>query len=779
MRMFVCGVALVFSVTAAAKTPLPPLTATAAVQTTRFVHLSSEPPATELERAVNPDKVISISPNGRRYVVRTVRGDVASDRVLIDFWSASLSSLASAASPVKVATISSTGRSRGVEFAAAWDTVGTNIGWIGDRSIAVNRFNEALGHDQLISIDLDTGKIQALVENEPHVMQFHVLPDRSVLYMQRDKHTDRSAELAAAGYVLPGKFNIFDIVNGRLDSASAAKADYTRWTLQRPDATAQVLKFDGSEINQSILGVFSPSPSGKIAVLNVTSREYPQSWDRYEEHLTKTRLKMIRDDMAAGREPDSYGVIAVHTPYIVDLQTGATRRLMNAPADCCTRRIAWSPDESQFVMTGVALPDVESEASRMLEAAAVFDAASDRYEVLPIRVALHEVRELVWRSDGSITFDVKRGNDITKHRFIRAEGVWQERPASDQATNADNRFPVAMRLIEGLDRVPQLYAVDRRTGAKKLALNPNPDLLERHALGNAEVITGALPTGEQWQAAIHYPPRFQRGRRYPVVLQSIYARDIPRDKFHLYVQSNGSSALGPNDHGGYPGRVFGSRGIVAVTVNLNQELGHAAEGLRRKQTFEEVAKVLVERGIADRSRIGLLGFSRNGYYVEYTLAHTEFPFAAAVALDNVNFGYFQYTLTGSSGFFDQYGTHAPYGEGLQEWFKEAPSFNAHKIDTPLLLIGMSDLKASGLASLETFQRMRHARKPVEMWFMPDAMHFGGHNPQNPRQVMAVLEKNLDWFDYWLNGNRQDVHEKREQYVRWDEMRTLNHSSITN
>jgi hypothetical protein len=40
----------------------------------------------------------------------------------------------------------------------------------------------------------------------------------------------------------------------------------------------------------------------------------------------------------------------------------------------------------------------------------------------------------------------------------------------------------------------------------------------------------------------------------------------------------------------------------------------------------------------------------------------------------------------------------------------------------------------------------------------------------PRHRLAVFERNLDWFRYWLQGARDPDPAKADQYARWDRMR---------
>jgi hypothetical protein len=57
-------------------------------------------------------------------------------------------------------------------------------------------------------------------------------------------------------------------------------------------------------------------------------------------------------------------------------------------------------------------------------------------------------------------------------------------------------------------------------------------------------------------------------------------------------------------------------------------------------------------------------------------------------------------------------------------------------------------------------------RPVEMYLMPQIDLHPSHNAQNPHQVIAVQERAVDWFDFWLNNHEMPGPEKASQYERW-------------
>ncbi len=97
------------------------------------------------------------------------------------------------------------------------------------------------------------------------------------------------------------------------------------------------------------------------------------------------------------------------------------------------------------------------------------------------------------------------------------------------------------------------------------------------------------------------------------------------------------------------------------------------------------------------------------------------------------------------------------------WQPISLSINARRIDTPLLM-QLADREA--LMALPAIGALTEAGKPVEMYVYPDEYH----NKWQPVHRLAVYDRNIDWFDFWLRGHEDPAPGKRSQYARWEELR---------
>ena len=101
--------------------------------------------------------------------------------------------------------------------------------------------------------------------------------------------------------------------------------------------------------------------------------------------------------------------------------------------------------------------------------------------------------------------------------------------------------------------------------------------------------------------------------------------------------------------------------------------------------------------------------------------------------------------------------YPPASSGDAEfWRPISLAANAASIDTPLLMQLADD---EYLLALETFTALREHNQPVEMFVFPDEHHI----KWQPAHRLAIYERNLAWFDFWLRGV---LPEDRDQAARW-------------
>jgi hypothetical protein len=183
-------------------------------------------------------------------------------------------------------------------------------------------------------------------------------------------------------------------------------------------------------------------------------------------------------------------------------------------------------------------------------------------------------------------------------------------------------------------------------------------------------------------------------------------------------------------------------------------------------SFEGAIDYLDRRGLIDLNRVGIVGFSRTACFVGYTLTHSKRRFAAAILVDGISCGYFEeMALPGEAWDIDSInGGASPFGSGLKVWMKNSPGFNLDKVEPPVRLVALGS--GSVLSGWEWYAGLTMQRKPVDFVLVPGANHIGVKPSEREWSQQGIV----DWFSFWLEGKEDLQPAKRNQYIRWRELR---------
>jgi hypothetical protein len=81
-----------------------------------------------------------------------------------------------------------------------------------------------------------------------------------------------------------------------------------------------------------------------------------------------------------------------------------------------------------------------------------------------------------------------------------------------------------------------------------------------------------------------------------------------------------------------------------------------------------------------------------------------------------------------------------------------------------MLMGFNDHEA--FFGFEMKSALERAGIPVEFWVYPGE----GHIFTAPEHRFLSMQRNLDWFNYWLQQKEDPDPAKQPQYARWGEMK---------
>jgi dipeptidyl aminopeptidase/acylaminoacyl peptidase len=298
---------------------------------------------------------------------------------------------------------------------------------------------------------------------------------------------------------------------------------------------------------------------------------------------------------------------------------------------------------------------------------------------------------------------------------------------------------------ENADHEADLWATDPGFSKPRRLTHLNPRF-DSYRFGKARIINWLSDDGELLHGALLLPSDYQEGRRFPLVVWVYGGRLLSKQFNHFGLL--------------YPGvlnmQLFATRGYAVLLPDSPQQEGRPMLDLA-KTVLPGVNRV-VEMGIADTNRIGIMGHSNGGYGVLGLIVQTD-RFKAAVAMDGTPNMVAEYTAMDKSG-------HA-FGSTLLEngqnklggtlwqardrYVENSPLFYLDRVKTPLLVVhGSEDIAVPAFLGDEVFVALRRLGKEVEY-----AKYFGeGHSPLywSYSNQVDLGTRMIGWFDKYLKDS---------------------------
>jgi dipeptidyl aminopeptidase/acylaminoacyl peptidase len=714
--------------------PAPrPLTVADSIESTRLLRATDSP--------------VTLSPDGQRYVAFFESGDLRHNGTWVQLVSGSTGSLDAAQGVVAAKLFSSS--------KAVINDLAKKVRWLPDNESVAFIWDDGQ-KPKLISVNLRTHEQKALLEHPTSMVDYDMsLDGQTIVYSARlENDASVSEKMRRDGFAIQNQ-NTIDLLAGHLDAWRPNQhAGLYVTTSKQPQPRRIALEMEN-------VMLASVSPDGQYALVSADAGVLPRAWERYTDGWFGKRLRERREDSASE---------AVSQLYVIDLVQSSTRPLWNAPA--ASGRQVWLPDSRHIILGPTFLPVEQADALGLGGlAAAEVDVTNGSFTLIPIPpdaplIAtgwIRGYRPLRWRDGMVVEFGDAYGTaDDVKLHFKRTDGHWAI--VSGQA-ELGKAAAVRVELRQDPNTPPALFAVESKSGRERKIWDSNPALRKDFSLGRVGEIHWKNIKGESMTGILYYPVHLAPGKKFPLVL---YPHGVRRGIFSL----DGLFTTV------YAAQALANRDIAVLLLRWSDNqgselLGTAAEPETIMANCESAVEYLAGQGWVDRDRVGLTGFSRPGWYVEYMLTHSKLPFAAAIAADNSSTNYTEYALSlPFRGDYEGDVGAIPFGEGLKTWLQVSPAFNADKIHTPLRLEEDSGpVWSVVLNQWELFAQLRRHKRPVELYIVPDSEH-GGHPLQNPQQRLASQGGAVDWFDFWLNGHEDPDPVKAEQYQRWHELRRL-------
>jgi dipeptidyl aminopeptidase/acylaminoacyl peptidase len=263
-------------------------------------------------------------------------------------------------------------------------------------------------------------------------------------------------------------------------------------------------------------------------------------------------------------------------------------------------------------------------------------------------------------------------------------------------------------------------------------------------IGRTEVISWKSKDGKQIEGLLTYPVGYQPGQRVPMILN---VHGGPAGVFS-------QSFIG--GRGVYPLATFAARGYAILRPNPRGSSGYGTEfrranskdwGVGDYQDLMTGVDKVVEMGVADPDRLGVMGWSYGGFMTTWVVTQTKRFKAASAGAPVTNLMSFNGTADIPSFIPDYFGGQS--WEAMELYQKHSPMFNIKGVSTPTMVQhGDADIRVPISQGYEFYNALKQQGVPTRMLVLPRQPH----GPTEPKMQLAAMKANLEWFEKYLGGN---------------------------
>lgn len=710
------------------------------------------------------------------FVFKTVRGDLDRNVNVEELLVVRTADLSASLSPRDVAI-----GAQGVPYrtlvsvvvSTAWGGI-SDVRWINDEEVGYIAQGDT-NVTQAFIVNSKTGKTRQLTHSQGDVRGFDVHRDRIIYY----------------AVAAPDESDVIPVEGKTVDELLAPEDYLERQIFPRLTLfTESRESSQPTKINAPTVRLYEPfhllwlSPSGTLAISLTPATDAPMGWSRYlfpNQEVFGYAARQRRSDPTS---PD----LQFRTRYqLIDLRKNEVRPILDAPSGYVINtgraiiEAFWLEDEASVVISNTLLPLNEGQGDlsmrRSVPAIAEVDVRSGAITPIswePTGAGRDEARidslhwdpraqrlSIQWIGDGSATHagDSRGAEPALEHTtYFQKQGPqWREVHANEAGGGGN----VSVELRQELNVPPRLCVAGKGTLCLKEIYSPNPDIND-YAFGKVIPYSWRDKDALVWSAALIYPPGREGDKGFPLIIQT---HGFQPGEFLVDGPFGATTA--------FAAQPLANAGFLVLQLEENRiaETNNEQEGVRYEKGIRAAVEDLVARGLVDRSRIGLIGWSRTSFHALHVLAANPGMFAAATLADGMQPGYVSYIFNVNSNrdLVDQINsvTGGPPKPGhLDEWMRRNPLYSLSHSKTPLRL------EAMGVYSLtrmwETYATLKYAGHPVDYLYFPRGVHV----LTKPSERLASQQGNVDWFGFWLQRREDPVAWKVDQYARWRRLRDV-------
>ena len=451
--------------------------------------------------------------------------------------------------------------------------------------------------------------------------------------------------------------------------------------------------------------------------------------------------------------PDGLEIAFDHTPTpqvnssrdadisVVEVATGTVRTLVADPAR--ERGPLWSPDGARILFTTSADASPYYGNTEL----AVIPAAGGEARVLTAGFD-ENPSPLAWNDAG--VFFVASQRTARQLFLLDPESgeVTLELDTPEMIMAADISADGSTLAIQGEDRttVAEIYRKPRGAGAPERVTDMTAQIADWGDLGNREVVRWESEDGAEIEGVLMKPPGYDPGRTYPLM---------------VVIHGGPTGTSRPQLVGGYvyPVLEWLKKGAVVMMPNYRGSAGYGAEfralnvrnlGVGDAWDVLSGVEALVERGVADPTRVAAMGWSQGGYISAFLTTSSDRFRAISVGAGISNWMTY-YVNTDIHAFTREYLKATPWDDP-EIYAKTSPMTYIQQASTPTLIQhGEFDARVPTPNAYELYQGLQDVGAETQLIIYKGF----GHGITKPRERLAAMVHNWEWFARHIWGEAVD------------------------
>jgi dipeptidyl aminopeptidase/acylaminoacyl peptidase len=397
--------------------------------------------------------------------------------------------------------------------------------------------------------------------------------------------------------------------------------------------------------------------------------------------------------------------------------------------------LSWLGQPGFFYANGhIAVVDVAKVLDRMAATPSDVLDLTTRFDEVPSPVA--------WAPDG-IYFTAYQKTDVKLFRVNPQTGDIRQISANHsviEGVSFTRDFKTMAFIAEDSSHMTELYVSSMDSFSPRKLTNTTSQVTEWN-LGTPSVISWKSQDGTEIEGVLYKPEDFDPNRKYPLFVD-----------LHPGPADMSRPILSPAEYA-QPLQLFLAKGALVLKPNYRGSAGYGAafrklnvRNLGMGEMWDVMSGVdhLIANGMVDPERLAAMGSSWGGYISAFLATHTD-RFKAILGSSGVSDTRTNYVTTDVTPFLPQYLGATPWDD--PEIYAKTSSITTIKqAKTPTLIQhGIHDRRVPVENAYELYRGLQDQGVDSRLILYPGF----GHGVAEPKSMRAVVQSNLDWFNYYI------------------------------